>query len=400
MMNVLEFMQVILPRFLTALTLALVCVPLARAADDDAPFEQQKAQLKQEAENEARQLKAIEAEKIEDVVRFMIDGNDLALRTSLAPTDGYVRLKVDGLSGFAKVLVTTPNGANAFNLIHQDFAPADSLIVFTTVFSVPHNLHVSRDEERADERRNIQLIQSDQYTADGEGKIKLYINVSKKTTGEVIADLKLSAANILELRRKHPAEVATYVEPIFRDLRQEAILGAVDPRLAWQVFGSQFNPTPELESQVKTLVKQLDAERFAQREAASASLGRLGAPAAMALAKLTRGGMSDEQQTRIDALIAPYKPLPDEEAAKLRGDKFFLMDSLYCDDVQVRQWAVKDLSTVLKTTVAFDVNAPLDQRQVAIARIRDSVLGVTVSAATHRATTRPAAAAPATQPVQ
>ena len=373
---------------------SLLCAPAAQAADDDAPFEQQKAQMKQEAENEAKQLKAIEAEKIEDVLRFMIDGNDLALRTNLAPTDGYVRLKVDGLSGFAKVLVTTAGGAGAFNLIHQDFAPADAMVIFTTVFSVPHNLHVSRDEERADERRNIQLIQSDQYTADGEGKIKLYINVSKIRSGEVVADLKLSAANILELRRKHPVEVAKYVEPIFRDLRQEAVLGAVDPRLAWQVFGSLFTPSSELTTKVNALVKRLDAESFADREAASAELAKIGAPAAMVLTKSNRTGMSDEQQTRIDALIAPFKPLPDEEASRLRADKFFLMDALYCDDLQVRQWAVKELNTVLRTTVSFDVSAPMDQRKIAIARIRDSVLAVNPPATrarpTSRATTRPA----------
>ena len=387
-MDVLRLLQMSSSRFSAAVAFfaLLLCAASVHAADDEAPFEQQKAQMKQEAENEAQQLKSIKADKIEDVCRFELDGNDLVLRTKLTATDGYVRLNCEGLSGFAKVLVTTPNGANAFNLIHQDFAGTD--VMFTTVFSVPHNLHVSRDEERADERRNIQLIQSDQYTADGEGKIKLYINVSRKS-GEVITDLKLPAANILELRRKHPMEVAMYVEPIFRDLHQEAVLGAVDPRLAWQVFGSLFVPTPELEAQVGALVKRLDAEKFADREAASADLGKLGAPAAMVLARMSRGGMSEEQHTRIDALIAPYKPLPDEEAAKLRGDKFFLMDSLYCDDLQVRQWALKELNTVLKTTVAFDVNAPFDQRKAAISKIRDSVLGAA-------ATTRPAAS-PASQ---
>jgi hypothetical protein len=370
--------------------LLLVFTAQSFAADDEAPFEQEKAKLKQEAEKEAQQLKAIKAERIEDVLQFKILDNDLALQTTLAPTDGYVRLHADGISGFAKVLVTATASGNAFNLIHQDFSPADTMVVFTTVFSVPHNLHVSRDEERTDERRNIQLIQSDQYTTEGDGKIKLYINVSKKMSGEVTADLKLSAANILELRRKYPVEVAKYVEPIFRDLRQEAILGAVDPRLAWQVFGSLFAPSKDLETKVQALVKQLDAESFADREAASASLAKLGAPAGIVLSRISRSGMTEEQQTRIDALVAPYKPLPDEDAAKLRADKFFLLDTLYCDEPQIRQWALKELNNVLKSPVAFDVNASLAQRKAAISRLRDSLLTNVATQPTRAGATRPA----------
>ena len=374
-------------RLLPLIVILSLTAPLL-GADEEGPFEQEKAKLKQEAEKEAQQLKAIKADRIEDVLQFTIQDNDLALRTALAPTDGYVRLHAEGISGFAKVLVTATASGNAFNLIHQDFSPADAMVIFTTVFSVPHNLHVSRDEERADERRNIQLIQSDQYTAEGDGKIKLYINVSKKMSGEVTADLKLSAANILELRRKHPVEVAKYVEPIFRDLRQEAILGAVDPRLAWQVFGSLFAAPRELETKVQSLVKQLDAESFQDREAASASLAKLGAPAAIVLSRLLRSGMTEEQQTRIDALVAPYKPLPDEEAARLRADKFFLLDTLYCDEPQIRTWAHKELNAVLKSPVAFDVNAPLEKRKAAISRIRDSLL--------QSSATRPATAPAAT----
>ena len=406
-MNVLKSKQMKPSLFHPAcfLTTILLFAPLAHAADEDAPFEQQKAQMKQEAESEAQQLKAINAEKIEDVVRFSIEGNDLTLKSKLEPTDGYVRLNVTGLNGFAKVLVTTPNGggggASAFNLIQQDFSPADAMIVLTTVFSVPHNLHVSRDEDRLDERRNIQMIQSDQYTADGEGKIKLYINISKKMTGETVADLKLSAANILELRRKHPLEVAKYIEPIFRDLKQEAILGQVDPKLAWQVFAPLFVPTPQLQAQVKSLIKRMDAESFADREAASADLQKLNPAAAMVLARMSRAGMSDEQQTRIDALVAPYKPVPDDEAVKLHTDKFFLLDCLYCEDLQVRTWAVGELKKVLGPTVpiAFDVSAPADQREKAVSRLRATVLGATTLPTRVTApATKPASSPPPSSP--
>src|SRR5207253_5707099 len=235
----------------------------SRAADDDSkPFEQQKAELKQDAEKEVKQLRPIKKTKLADVMKFAIEGNDLTLQTTLAPTDGYAALNVDDLSGLpAKVSVQTitGTGGTAFSMIHSDFTPADAVIVMTTIFSVPQVLQVSRDEERIDERKSVQLIQSDQYLNEGSDKIKLYINVSKKLTGEVVTDLKLSAANIVDLRRKFPVEVARYVEPIFRDLHQEAILAQVDPKLAWQVFAPLYHADAATVAKVEALVKKLDA---------------------------------------------------------------------------------------------------------------------------------------------
>jgi len=211
-------------------------------------------------------------------------------------------------------------------------------------------------------------------------------------TGEVVEDLKLSAANILELRRKYPLEVAKYVEPIFRDLHQEAILGQVDPKLAWEVFAPLFTPPPDLHSKVSALIKKLDADSFPDREAASAELQKLGPAAAMVLMRTPRAGMSDEQTTRIDALVASYKPVSEDEAIKLRKDKFFLMDCLYCDDLQIRQWALAELQKSLGHAVAFDVSMPTEQRQAAVSQLRTQVLGVTTRPSrSPMQSTRPAA---------
>jgi hypothetical protein len=109
------------------------------------------------------------------------------------------------------------------------------------------------------------------------------------------------------------------------------------------------------------------------------------------LTRTSRAGMSEEQQTRIDALIAPYKPLADDEAAKLRADKFFLLDTLYCEEPQIRQWALKELGAVMGSPVGFDVNASLPQRKAAISRLRESLL--------RDSATRPASA-PAVTPVR
>ncbi len=383
------------PSFI-ALCLTLLCTPPLRAADrdlDNKPPEQQKAELRKEAESEAQQLKQVGAEKLSDVLQFRIEGNDLALTSKLLTTDGFARLTVTGLKGYSKVQVNA-GGVNSFQLLHQDFPP-DGVVVLTMIFSMQNHLQVSRDEERNDERRNIQLIQSDQALSDGapagavgaaagaEDRVKLYINVTKKLTDEPVQDLKLSAANIMELRRKYPAEIARYLEPIFRDLHQESVLAQVDSRLAWQVFAPLYQPEPTVENNVKQLAANLDAENYGDREKASKDLQKLGAPAALVLMRLPRANMSDEQQTRIDALIAPFKPLSDDEAKKLRSDKFFLMDCLYGDDPQIRAWALAELQKALGRAVAINIDAPQAQREEAVAALRSSILGITP------ATTRP-----------
>jgi hypothetical protein len=390
---------------LVVIGLTLFCPPSLRAADrdlDNKPPEQQKAELRKEAESEAQQLKAIGAEKLSDVLQFKIEGNDLTLTSKLPTTDGYARLNVAGLKGYSKVQVNA-GGVSSFQLLHQDFPP-DGVVVLTMVFSMQNHLQVSRDEERNDERRNIQLIQSDQSISDGsapaagagpvEDKVKLYINVTKKLNDETVQDLKLSASSMMELRRKYPAEIARYIEPIFRDLHQESVLAQVDSRLAWQVFASQYQPEPKVESHVKQLAAKLDAENYGDRELASKELQKLGAPAALVLMRLPRGSMTDEQQTRVDALVAPFKPLADDEAKKLKSDKFFLMDCLYGEDVQIRGWALAELQKVLGRTVAINIDAPQAEREEAVAALRSSVLGV-APPATQPVSTRPASTLPA-----
>ncbi len=346
----------------------------AQDTDEDKPIDQQRAELKQEAQTEVQQFKTVRAKSIEQVLQFKIENNDLVLHSSLPATDSnYVHLNVAGLSNFCKVQINAA-GTHSFQLIDQQFPP-DGIVVLTMVFAIPNHLQISRDEDRGDERSNVQLIQSGQDAANGEDHVKLYINVTRRN-GQTIENQKLSAANILELRRKYPLELARYVEPIFRDLHQEAVLGEVDSKLAWQVFAPLYHPDAALEARVGSLVRQLDADDFAGREAASRQLQRLCPPAAVVLMRMDRTGMSDEEQTRIDAVIAPYKPLSDVEATKLCTNKFFLSDCLYCDDIQIRRWALGQLQQTLGHAVAFDVNASHAARVQAVGDLRQSLLGI------------------------
>ena len=67
--------------------------------------------------------------------------------------------------------------------------------------------------------------------------------------------------------------------------------------MAWQVLSDLVPVDPDLAKRVDDLVKQLDAELLTQRESASAELRKLGRPGALALLKVSRQGLSQEQNT-------------------------------------------------------------------------------------------------------
>lgn len=360
--------------------------------EDDITTPQQlaavKAQLIAQDKADFDALQPLRANSLADVLGFAIVENDLTLSTKLPRTDGYVRLEVPGLPGLAKVHVLAIPANNestvggAFSFVHQDRTPVDALLVSTSVFRAPQQMNISRAEERLDVIRDVQLIQSENYVESGQGKIKLYVTVTQKNADKPLVKLELSAANIVELRRKYPRETALYVEPIFAELGQEQVLTCVDPKLAWEVLGSLYEPPADVRAKVAALVAKMNADNFAQRESASTELTRMGAPAAMVLARLDRSKLSDEQKTRIDAIVAAFKPIAEEESARLRKDIYFLLDCLASDDASIRSLAARQLSSTVGRQIAFDPALTGAAHRAAVARVRHSVLG------------------PATQPVQ
>lgn len=364
--------------------LLLLLSPLARADDADKPLEEQKADMQRDADRELRELKPLAARDLADLCRFSIEGNDLALTTPLDATDGYVRVpRISGLGEFAKVMVTTTATGKAFSLVCQDFSDPNAVVLCTTLFSIPQSIHISRDEDRLDERRSVQFIQADGPFADPGSRVKLYVNIVTKSDEKKLIDLKLSADSLVDLRRRYPADVALYLEPIFRSLGQERVLAQVDPHVAWQVFAPLYTPDDKLLAHVRQLVRQLDADAFADRESAARQLASLGAPAALALRSLGTSGLSPEQLTRVEALLSPWQTLADEQAIRLRSDPFFLLDCLYSDDLQIRTWAHAELDRVLARRIPFDLSAPDDTRRQAVRKLRSELLGLRGPATTR-----------------
>lgn len=322
-------------------------------------------------------LAVIESRRIDDVVKLSLKNKDLVLETTVTRTDDSV-VRIPGIQGLSKVRVVGEEDASSHQFVmtqfyfeNRDYSVSDAIAMHTSVSFAVGNLQVVQARETiSDDADMVQLIQDrSPVRAEGERNITLHV----QRTAEPPVNLHLTADNIVELRRKYPAEVAKYVDPMFRALHQEGLLARVDPRLAWQVFASAFEPTDELRAKVKSLIAQLDAGSFPQREAASRQLAEVGQPAALLLMRQDRKGLGDEQVSRIDAFLAGFRPVSDPEAERLRQDRDFLLDCLYSEEEPLRRHALAELRKVTGREIRFDVAADPEQRLAAIAKLREQV---------------------------
>jgi hypothetical protein len=237
----------------------------------------------------------------------------------------------------------------------------------------------------------VQLIQSGIYVMEeGEqDRIRLFIQKNNKLTNQDDVRSTLAAKDFVELRRKYPNETALYLEPIFRDLGQLNVLFAVDERAAWQALATAYQAPADLKQKVQQLVKQLDSDDPKQREQASHALEQIGQPAAMLLMNQDREPLSEEQSSRIDAFLAPYKPLSDDEAKAARKSPSFLIMALAADDEKLRSAALEQLKSVVSKPVTFDVNADRQTRLEALIRLRDELAPPSTEPSTREDAARP-----------
>ena len=343
-------------------------------AQGEKPATIAQAKAKQQAESlaEAAKLPIINAKSISDVLLITLRDNDLVLASRLPATDDSV-VRVPGVPGLSRIRVMAsqidPTQIAAFEFSNMDFGAPDVVAIQTSIGVAAGNVTVFRAyQELEDETHTIQLIQHPD-AADGEPRVMLYVQI----TGSSPVNLRRSASSIVELRRRYPADVAKYVDPIFRTLKQDGFLAKIEPRLAWQVFAEAYQPSPELQSQVKEMIAKIDAPSFRDREAGSGGLERLGEPAALVIMHMDRSGLSEEQKSRIDAFLSRFKLISDAEVNRLRHESDFLLDCLNSDDPPIRQAALNMLRQVTGKQIAFDLDAAPASRLAAIDRLRAEV---------------------------
>jgi hypothetical protein len=343
-------------------------------AQDEKPTTIAEAKAKQQAEAlaEAAKLPIINAKSIADVLSISLRDNDLALATKLPATDDSV-VRVPGVPGLSRMRVMgsqlDPTFIAGFEFSNMDFGPPDVVAVQTSIGVAAGNVTLFRAyQELEDETHTIQLIQHPD-AADGEPRVMLYVQI----TGSSPVNLRRGAASVVELRRRYPADVAKYVDPIFRTLKQDGFLANIEPRLAWQVFAEAYQPPAQLQSQVQAAIAKLDANEFREREAASADLEKLGEPAALTIMHMDRSHFSDEQKSRLDAFLSRFKLISDAEVNRLRHESDFLLDCLNSDQPAIRQAALNMLRQVTGKPIAFDLDAAPESRLAAIDRLRAQV---------------------------
>jgi hypothetical protein len=297
---------------------------------------------------------------------------------------------VPSLEGLTTAEVQHADGGKAdsrpivgFSLTNIDYTIPGIVYQRTDVTQpYPARVTLTQDRQRLDDEvYSVQLLQNLLEADETEPKIRLYVQV----TAEPKVDLRLSADNIVELRRRFPAEVAKYVDPIFLTLHQDGLLAKVDPRLAWQVFADAYKPTPELESRVNAVLKRLDADDFQQREQASKELGEIGQPAAIYLRGAARTGWTEEQSGRVDTFLAKFQTIEEAKAKKYRTDREFLIDCLYADDETIRRLALGELQKLIGRSIELDVAAAPEQRYIALRRLRAEIGTPASSQAKERA---------------
>ncbi len=321
----------------------------------------------------------------EKLFQFSMEEGDLQVQTDLSPTSGPMRVTVTGLNGDASINLRAARGGRGMGegpvlyiqFRHDDVERGDDVLVTTQILTGPRYVQIARGIEGPNQNLNISLIQNLQMRqimgAQGRDAVRLYVQAMDNQSGQNTVDLKLSAENMAEMIRRHPREMAQYIQPILRDLHQEAAIFAVEPAVAWQVFAPELKADPKMAAQVDQLLPDLGAPQAARRAAASESLRRLGAPGALQLMRLDRKKLSPEQNTRLDALLDAYRTLTPAEAAELRDSPEFLLNCLSSDQRDIRAVALAHLKKKFPT-LQFNLDADPSARQAAVANLRQKYL--------------------------
>ena len=340
-----------------------------------------------ETAREKAWLPRLNVSGLSELFELRVRDKNLEIVSPLPQRDETV-VVVPGLEGLTTVQMRRADDEEGkpvihFSLSNIDYSVPGVVYQRTDVTRLaPATVTLTQDRQYLDDEiYSVQLLQNLAESDENEPKIRLYVQV----TTESEAKLELSADNIVELRRRFPAEVAKYVDPIFLTLHQDGLLAKVDAKLAWQVFADAYKPSPELESRVTAVLKRLDADDFQQRERASKELEGIGQPAAIYLRGAPRSGWTEEQSGRVDTFLAKFQTIEPAKAKRYRTDREFLIDCLYADDESIRRLALADLQKMIGRPIALDVAAPPEQRYAALRRLRAEIGTPASSRAKQRA---------------
>ncbi len=183
--------------------------------------------------------------------------------------------------------------------------------------------------------------------------------------------LNAHASSIGQLRTEHPEEFRKYVLPLLEKLSDMQWLrpGAADVYAAFP----QIPADEQVTRKVRALLPDLDSDAFPIRDAASTQLAALGPPAVLAALRMDWSDLSDEQQSRLLALINDHHRREVLDAATAGKDLNFLADCLEYDDPAVRAAARSAIEQALGQPVGFDVQSTGEARTDEVDAVRKQI---------------------------
>jgi hypothetical protein len=183
--------------------------------------------------------------------------------------------------------------------------------------------------------------------------------------------LEVGASNLFRLRDESPMATRQYVVPLLRAIAGE---NPLRPEAAdvYRVF-SEIAADENVAKQVGAILPEMDSPAVEDRNAASASLEKLGDAGVLAVLRMDRSNLSPEQRGRVDRFVANHTTL-DVTPEKAKADPFFLLDCLEDGDHAVRVAAKSALEKVSGKSIEFPVDLPEWQRAIAIRKLEKIVL--------------------------
>lgn len=327
-------------------------------------------------------LPVLDAPSIASVVKLSVENKMLRMNTDLPILTEPTRIRVANFPGKTVATVRPPDGAPddkslaAISVRHEMPSLPNQTVIYTLYSITADDVRLSVDSEDSSTLRSVQYIQSPVMAANpdpDEKAVKLYVTVLDIVNGTKTVDLKLTADNVVDLRRKYPHETAEYFQPLLATLGQEAVPFAVDRRTAWQVLSKHWPSDPKVDAQVQDIIKRLDDDDFATREAAAAELDKLGEAAVVSVNRTPREKLSFEQNSSLDAFLSKYHPLREDEAQRLATDVGFLLDCLYSDPT-IRDTAIKQLREVTGKPIDLDTSASPGAWLTMVRKLRKELL--------------------------
>jgi hypothetical protein len=362
-----------LPHSLTwSVILLLLTIACHVMAQDDAP-DAAPPDL-QTAREEARRTRAATIDKdvkpvdgefnLHDLFTVRLDEHGFIKLTPNLPPDlgPSNRLKVRGFDAPVRLDVERDEkqGIAELRFVATNFNHAHAVVVESQVHWSPEVMVIDQMSRFLNGQNYFSLIQQDTEPDDA----KLPRGVSLRVMlgdipGQSAADT-FDAESFVQLREKNWNEVDQYLRPILRELRLTSLL-SVDPKLAWQVFATEWEPEPKLVKQLDDLLPALNADDFKVRRIATQKLKELGEPVVPAILRLDRQKLTPEQNTALDSVLASLLK-PQAELTRLRTDPNFLVDCLYSSDPQIVRAALGRINQLLGKEEKLDPSATPDQR--------------------------------------